>query len=155
LQSTLPSFVLGFFEVIAEVVSKNVLALLFILIYLAYNKDWGKFTLLSLGVAGVCCEFVKVTVARLRPYAAVDTIKCIRADVADQNPLDFKIQGYSFPSGHTMMATNLFLAIPIYVRNIQYISIGLVGVFIVALSRVGLGAHFLTDTIAGFIMLWQ
>ena len=133
LQSTLPGFVLGFFEVIAEVVSKNVLALLFILIYLAYNKDWGKFTLLSLGVAGVCCEFVKVTVARLRPYAAVDTIKCIRADVADQNPLDFKIQGYSFPSGHTMMATNLFLAIPIYVRNIQYISIGLVGVFIVAL----------------------
>ena len=152
LQSTLPSFVLGFFEVIAEVVSKNVLALLFILIYLAYNKDWGKFTLLSLGVAGVCCEFVKVTVARLRPYAAVDTIKCIRADVADQNPLDFKIQGYSFPSGHTMMATNLFLAIPIYVRNIKYISIGLVGVFIVALSRVGLGVHFPTDTIAGFII---
>ena len=65
LQNTLPGFVLGFFEVIAEVVSKNVLALLFILIYLAYNKDWGKFTLLSLGVAGVCCEFVKVTVARL------------------------------------------------------------------------------------------
>ena len=152
LQSTLPGLVLGFFEVIAEVVSKNVLALLFILIYLAYNKDWGKFTLLSLGVAGVCCEFVKVTVARLRPYAAVDTIKCIRADVADQNPLDFKIQGYSFPSGHTMMATNLFLAIPIYVRNIQYISIGLVGVFIVALSRVGLGVHFPTDTIAGFII---
>ena len=152
LQNTLPGFVLGFFEVIAEVVSKNVLALLFILIYLAYNKDWGKFTLLSLGVAGVCCEFVKVTVARLRPYAAVDTIKCIRADVADQNPLDFKIQGYSLPSGHTMMATNLFLAIPIYVRNIQYISIGLVGVFIVALSRVGLGVHFPTDTIAGFII---
>ena len=152
LQSTLPGFVLGFFEVIAEVVSKNVLALLFILIYLAYNKDWGKFTLLSLGVAGVCCEFVKVTVARLRPYAVVDTIKCIRADVANQNPLDFKIQGYSFPSGHTMMATNLFLAIPIYVRNIKYISIGLVGVLIVALSRVGLGVHFPTDTIAGFII---
>ena len=152
LQSTLPSFVLGFFEVIAEVVSKNVVALLFILIYLAYNKDWGKFTLLSLGVAGVCCEFVKVTVARLRPYAVVDTIKCIRADVANQNPLDFKIQGYSFPSGHTMMATNLFLAIPIYVRNIKYISIGLVGVLIVALSRVGLGVHFPTDTIAGFII---
>ena len=152
LQSSLPGFVLGFFEVIAEVVSKNVLALLFISIYLAYNKDWGKFTLLSLGVAGVCCEFVKVIVARLRPYAVVDTIKCIRANVAGQNPLDFKIQGYSFPSGHTMMATNLFLAIPIYVRNIQYVAIGLVGVLIVALSRVGLGVHFPTDTIAGFII---
>ena len=32
LQSSLPSFVLGFFEIIANVVSKNVLALLFILI---------------------------------------------------------------------------------------------------------------------------
>ena len=119
---------------------------------MAYNKEWGKFTLLSLAVAGVCCEFVKVTVARLRPYAAVDKIKCIYPNEPGQDPLNFKIQGYSFPSGHSMMATNLFLAIPIYVRNIQYIAIGLVGVLIVALSRVGLGVHFPTDTIAGFII---
>ena len=50
-----------------------------------------------------------------------------------------------------MMATNLFLAIPIYIRNILYICIGLIGVFIVAISRVGLGVHFPTDTIVGFI----
>ena len=152
LQSSLPSFVFGFFEIIADVITKNVIALIFISIYLAYNKEWGKFTLLSLGVAGVCCEFVKVTVARLRPYAVVDKIKCIHANVPDQNPLDFKIQGYSLPSGHTMMATNLFLAIPIYVRNYLYVVIGLIGVLIVALSRVGLGVHFPTDTIVGFII---
>ena len=126
--------------------------MIFISVYLAYNKEWGKFTLLSLGVAGVCCEFVKVAVARLRPYAVVDKIKCIHANVAGQNPLDFKIQGYSLPSGHTMMATNLFLAIPIYIRNKLYVAIGLIGVLIVALSRVGLGVHFPTDTIAGFII---
>ena len=152
LQSSLPGFVMGLFKVIADVVSKNVLALLFISIYLAYNKDWGKFTLLSLGVAGVCCEFVKVTVARLRPYSVVDKIKCIYPNVPGQDPFNFKIQGYSLPSGHSMMATNLFLAIPIYLRNIQYVAIGLVGVFIVALSRVGLGVHFPTDTIAGFMI---
>ena len=152
LQNSLPGFVLEFFGIVAEVVSKNVLALLFISIYLAYNKDWGKFTLLSLGVAGVCCEFVKVTVARLRPYAAVDNIRCIHANVAGQNPFDFKIQGYSFPSGHSMMATNLFLAIPIYIRNNLFVAIGLIGVFVVALSRVALGVHFPTDTIAGFII---
>ena len=152
LQNSLPGFVLEFFGIVAEVVSKNVLALLFISIYLAYNKDWGKFTLLSLAVAGVCCEFVKVTVARLRPYAAVDNIRCIHANVAGQNPFDFKIQGYSFPSGHSMMATNLFLAIPIYIRNNLFVAIGLIGVFVVALSRVALGVHFPTDTIAGFII---
>ena len=152
MQSSFPDWVFGFFKLVANVVSKNVLAFLFISIYLAYNKEWGKFTLLSLGVAGVCCEFVKVTVARLRPYAAVDKIKCIYPNEPGQDPLNFKIQGYSFPSGHSMMATNLFLAIPIYVRNIQYIAIGLVGVLIVALSRVGLGVHFPTDTIAGFII---
>ena len=152
LQNSLPGFVLEFFGIVAEVVSKNVLALLFISIYLAYNKDWGKFTLLSLAVAGVCCEFVKVTVARLRPYAAVDGIRCIHANVAGQNPFDFKIQGYSFPSGHTMMATNLFLAIPIYIRNNLFVAIGLIGVFVVSLSRVALGVHFPTDTIAGFII---
>ena len=152
MQSFFPDGVFGFFKLIANVVSKNVLAFLFISLYLAYNKEWGKFTLLSLGVDGVCCEFVKVTVARLRPYAAVDKIKCIYPNEPGQDPLNFKIQGYSFPSGHSMMATNLFLAIPIYVRNIQYIAIGLVGVLIVALSRVGLGVHFPTDTIAGFII---
>ncbi len=152
MQNSLPDIIFRFFEIIADVVSKNVLALIFILVYLAYNKDWGKFTLLSLSVAGVCCEFVKVTVARLRPYAVVDKIKCMHANVPDQNPLDLKIQGYSFPSGHTMMATNLFLAIPIYIRNNLYICLGLIGVLIVALSRVGLGVHFPTDTIAGFII---
>ena len=152
LQNSLPGFVLEFFGIVAEIVSKNVLALLFISIYLAYNKDWGKFTLLSLAVAGVCCEFVKVTVARLRPYAAVDNIRCIHANVAGQNPFDFKIQGYSFPSGHSMMATNLFLAIPIYIWNNLFVAIGLIGVFVVALSRVALGVHFPTDTIAGFII---
>ena len=152
IQSTFPDLVMGLFKVIADVINKNVLAMLFISVYLAYNKDWGKFTLLSLGVAGVCCEFIKVTVARLRPYAVVDKIKCIHANAPDQNPLDFKIQGYSLPSGHSMMATNLFLAIPIYLKKYSYAAIGLIGVFIVALSRVGLGVHFPTDTIAGFVI---
>ena len=152
IQSYFPDFIIKFFEIIADVVSKYVLAFIFISIYLVYNKDWGKFTLLSLGIAGVCCEFVKVTVARLRPYALVDKINCIYANVPGQNPLDFKIQGYSFPSGHTMLATNLFMAVPIYARNILYASIGFIGVLIVALSRVGLGVHFPTDTIAGFII---
>ena len=152
LQSSLPDFVFGFFKIISEVVSKNVLAFIFISVYLAYNKDWGKFTLLSLGVAGVCCEFIKITVARLRPYAVADKIKCIYANAPDHNPLDFKAQGYSLPSGHSMMATNLFLAIPIYLKKIPYVAIGLIGVLIVALSRVGLGVHFPTDTIAGFLI---
>ena len=152
IQSTFPDLVMGLFKVIADVINKNVLAFIFISVYLVYNKDWGRFTLLSLGVAGVCCEFVKVTVARLRPYAVVDKIKCIHANVPDQNPLNLKIQGYSLPSGHSMMATNLFLAIPIYLKKYSYAAIGLIGVFIVALSRVGLGVHFPTDTIAGFVI---
>ena len=152
MQSSFPDFVFGFFKIIAEVVSKNVLALIFISVYLSYNKEWGKFTLLSLCVAGVCCEFIKVSVGRLRPYAVVDKIKCIHASVAGQDPMNFKIQGYSLPSGHTMMATNLFLAIPVYLRNILYVSIGLIGVFVVALSRVALGVHFPSDTIVGFII---
>ena len=94
MQNSLPGSVLGCFGIIADVVSKNVLALLFISVYLAYNKEWGKFTLLSLGVAGVCCEFIKVNVARLRPYAVVDKIKCLHPNVAGQDPLNFKIHGY-------------------------------------------------------------
>ncbi|HIH35565.1 MAG TPA: phosphatase PAP2 family protein [Methanosphaera sp.] len=152
IQHSFPGFMFKFFEIIAELVSKNVLALLFISIYLVYNKEWGRFTLLSLGIAGVCCEFIKVTVGRLRPYAVVDNIKCIHANVAGQDPLNFKIQGYSLPSGHTMMATNLFMAIPIYLKKMPYALLGFIGVLIVALSRFGLGVHFPTDTMVGFII---
>ena len=47
MQSSFPSFVFGFFEVIAEVLSKNVLAFIFISIYLLSGKISSSFAFSS------------------------------------------------------------------------------------------------------------
>jgi undecaprenyl-diphosphatase len=86
-------------------------------------------------------ELLKVTFQRARPK------------------LDYPVlawTGYGFPSGHTMIATLLygFLAVLIFqaIQHLRWrVSAVLVSALIiplVALSRMYLGAHYLSDTLA-------
>lgn len=59
---------------------------------------------------------------------------------------------FSFPSGHTLMATNsAFVAIFLFPFWYVYI-ISSAWVLLMALSRVVLGMHYPSDTIAGFVL---
>lgn len=91
-------------------------------------------------VAQVINGCLKYIFKRKRPYIKSNNIK---------NYEKFKLDYYSFPSGHTLNAFLLFYilrdsgVINDYFKIIPYL---------VAISRVSLGVHYPTDVIAGGIL---
>jgi undecaprenyl-diphosphatase len=90
-------------------------------------------------------NLIKVAVGRERPHIA-------RLVVAS---------GFSFPSGHTTASAAVYAAIALVVgrhrsRPIKAILVGVAGgiTIAVAMSRVLLGAHWLTDVMAGAALGW-
>lgn len=70
-------------------------------------------------------------------------------------PLAPKGGSFSFPSGHTAFATGLFLALALVVAAAQWrtyaVAVALLGALGVGFTRVYVGAHFVSDTLAGLI----
>lgn len=60
--------------------------------------------------------------------------------------------GYGIPSGHTQYATVLYLMIAGLIRNFWVWLIALIMIFIMGISRIYLGQHFIHDVIAGFVV---
>jgi membrane-associated phospholipid phosphatase len=91
--------------------------------------------------------FVKIFVHRLRPENAL-----------------LHVSGYSFPSGHAMMATIFFLIVAYSFKDeikntllrILFVVSNIALVLVIAFSRVCLNVHWLSDVIAGFAagMFW-
>jgi membrane-associated phospholipid phosphatase len=73
------------------------------------------------------------------------------------NPL-LTLTGYSFPSGHTMMATVLYGVLAAYFfsnlkdwgQRIIIITLATLVIALVGFSRIYLGAHYLSDVLAAF-----
>lgn len=121
---------------------------------LLMKRNWRHlFFFFTLSVGGVILNLaLKMIVRRARPGDEVSYIEVFN--------MNLEIQSYSFPSGHTMRATILFLFL-MYI-SYMFIKKGLVkflsylvyvGLIVaVALSRIMLDAHFVTD-IAGAILI--
>lgn len=122
------------------------------LVLLIRRSFWNLFFFFTLSVGGVILNLaLKMLIRRVRPGDEVSYIEVFN--------MNLEIQSYSFPSGHTMRATVLFLFLIYltyrYMKNniakfVSYI-IYVVLIFAVAWSRVMLDAHFVTD-IAGAIL---
>jgi len=131
-----------FFDVLLESASFLVLtfALLGFLVYKKRNRDalFAGFVLILGAAFGY---LIKLLVVRERPSGGL-----------------IEAAGFSFPSGHALIATLLFLVL-IYlfkdeikdrvVRNI-FISVSVVLILLIGLSRLYLGVHWFSDVLAGF-----
>jgi undecaprenyl-diphosphatase len=117
------------------------------LVALAFMRKWLKMIVLTLVVPGgaLMGEGIKLLVQRQRPLLVGPFV-----DWA----------GYSFPSGHTMCATLVYGGLALWLwRRIEsrwwrsVIAAGAgVMILLVGLSRVALGAHYVTDCLAAVVI---
>jgi len=118
------------------------------------KRNWRQFFFFFvLSVGGVILNFLlKIIIQRERPGDEVSYIEAFN--------MQLEIQSYSFPSGHTMRTTILFLFL-IYLSFqfikttvIKYVSylVCIVLLLAVALSRIILDAHYVTD-VAGAVLI--
>lgn len=125
-------------KIVSLIFNDKLLLLIMVLlaVFLFYIKEWQKavFIFFSAGIGGFLLALIKYSVQRTRPLPELHS-------------------GYSFPSGHSLFVALFFLAL-LYVINkkdlVMYI--GAFAIILVPLSRLILGAHFLSDVIAGVLL---
>lgn len=113
------------------------------------NKKLAVVLVFTFAVASVLNHVLKALIGRARPF---DTYN----DIVNLGNED----GFSMPSGHSL-CVGIYVGFLIYFlcqnikdlpsRILGSVALGLIGV-LVAFSRMVLGAHYLTDVVAGFFL---
>ncbi len=124
--------------------------LLIMLILIVYNtiknKKFSFHYLIAIipVIIGWCiCEYwIKNLIARPRPYQEIEAFKEFMDAINYKYP-----KSYSFPSGHTTVS--FAAAFVLASSNKKYIPYAYILASLIALSRIILGAHYLSDVIAG------
>ena len=106
------------------------------------NKKIGIISIINIGIVFLLNDLLKFIIHRPRPYGY---------NLIEET-------NYSFPSGHSMIST-AFYGFLIYViyknikdKKLKYLLMGLLFILIIliCISRIYLGVHYFSDTIAGF-----
>ena len=125
--------------------------LFFVVLFFIWKRWWPSLVTLLVAVPGgmLLNEWVKILVHRHRPFV-------------DGWFVDWS--GYSFASGHTIGATLLYGQLALFIVpaikswpwRAFTVSTALFFVLLVGFSRIALGAHYLSDVLAGifFGMIW-
>lgn len=140
--STPTTFIMTF---ISHLGSATILILLCIIFYiLLKDKKLALIIMLNLAIVYLLNVIIKMIIARPRP----DILRLVYET------------GYSFPSGHAMVATG-FYGFLIYIANKKIKNKALrkcitilltLLIFLIGISRIYLGVHYATDIIGAFII---
>jgi membrane-associated phospholipid phosphatase len=140
LQTTYPQYE-GFFLFITNLGLEQFYLILFPLIFWCINKTLGK----QIGYVFLFTVFLNAIFKQAfrgpRPF-------WIDPEVG----LDTRETGYGVPSGHTQNATVIYFFLAAWIAKYWMWGLATFIVFLMAISRIYLGAHFIHDTIFGFLL---
>ena len=125
-------------KIISTIFNDKILLLIMVLLsaFLFWIKEAKKaiFIFFSAGFGGLILFIIKYTVQRARPLPEV-------------------FSGYSFPSGHSTIIVVFFVSLLFIINKKEFLSIlAIFAIIAVPVSRVVLGAHFISDVVAGLLL---
>lgn len=130
-------------EAITITAEENVLLVIICLIYWCYNKRTGY----VVGLAVVLCNNLNSALKDMfnvpRPWTLDDRIIPIRQHTATSS---------SFPSGHTMSGSALWLSAMLCIKKKAFTIIAIIMVLLIGLSRIYLSVHTPMDVVGGWVL---
>ena len=133
-----------FLNLLASLISflgeQYTLIILAALIYFVIDKEFGETYCFTTLFSNVMNGVMKLIINRPRPFVKDPDVKNLKESTAT---------GSSFPSGHSQGASAMYFTIANHYKKKLFWVIASVIVFLVMFSRIYLGAHYLTDTLAG------
>ncbi len=129
------------FRLITDLGREEFYLAMFPFIYWCVNKELGKYLGTLFLVTVMLNGMFKHAFRQPRPFWIDDNIA-----------LDTREEGYGVPSGHMMFATVFYFFLAGWVRK-TWVWVGaVILVFLIGLSRIYLGTHFVQDAVAGFVI---
>ncbi len=128
--------------VVTDFITSPVMYLAMAILYWCFNKKAGYYIAMNIGLGSMVNQALKNTFCVYRPWIKNPDIKPV--------PKAFEsATGYSFPSGHTQIASSEFLSVAVWQKKRKW----LVGVcvfmtLLVMFTRNYLGVHTLSDVVA-------
>lgn len=134
----------GFLNFLASAISflgeQYMLIIMAAVIYFIINKEFGETFCFTTLFSNTMNGAFKLFFNRTRPFVKDPEIKNLKESTAT---------GSSFPSGHSQGSSAMYFSVAYhYKKKIGWIIASII-VFLVMFSRMYLGAHYLTDTLAG------
>lgn len=151
LQSHLSDGIMKYFAFISDFADEIVVILVIGFLYWCYDKKFGLRILIYVCISATVFPMIKNLVCRIRPYMANSDIKCIKpAYEGDVNSIE--VQGYSFPSGHTLNSVVIYGPIFKKFANIFIKVICAILIVSISIARFALGVHYPSDVLGGIIL---
>ncbi len=142
LSNALPDCAVRFFELFTMLGEQYALIAFMGLFYWCIDKKRGQFIALC-AVSSLCINNFAKNVFRVRrPFEVSDKVRVTRKNTAT---------GHSFPSGHTQNAATAAFSAVKGTKNTPAFIIAVIYVLLIALSRLVLGVHYITDVVGGIL----
>ncbi len=140
MQSFRSDFLDAFFQFFTMFGEELIIIAVLGFLYWCFDKKTGEAIGVTVFISLVVNSTLKTMFARLRPFQIDSDIVNVRPETSS---------GYSFPSGHTQGAASVFGSLAIWFKRNWLTAISAFIIFMVAMSRMYIGVHFLSDVIVG------